>query len=102
MMMKSVAFLSLLFVTSHAFHVPNQARHKTTALSAVTAGDQDRRGFLASSMAAAASMMLPPMIQPAHADGVDYKAVAADVMDLVAKNPDYGPSKYYLALISNL
>ena len=89
--MKIAVLLSLLLAKSHAFHVPTQSRPKTTALSAV-AEDGSRRNFVAASMAAAASLMLPTM--PARAEGVDYKAVAADVMDLVKKNPDWGPSEY--------
>ena len=78
----------LLLATGHAFHVPSQIRHETTALQAE---DDARRSFLATSVAAATSFMLPSM--PAKADGVDYKAVAADIMDLVKADPDKGPSK---------
>lgn len=91
--MKFAALLSLLLVSSHAFQVPTQVRTTATSLAA-TSEDDARRIFLGSSMAAAASLMLPTM--PAHAadGGVDYKAVAADIMDLVKKNPDWGPSKF--------
>ena len=88
--MKFAVLLSLLLANSHAFHVPTQVRPQTSALSAV-AEDGSRRNFVAASMAAAASLMVPTM--PAHAEDVDYKAVAADIMELVKKNPDWGPSK---------
>ena len=62
--------------------------------------DDGRRAFMATGMTAAASWMLPPM--PAHAvdGGVDYKAVAQDVMKLVEKNPDWGPSKYFFIFLT--
>lgn len=92
MMIRSFAFmLSLLASSSHAFHVPSQVR-PSSALAA-----EDRRAFVASSMAAAASLMLNPTL-PAQADGgVDYKAVASDIMELCQKNPDWGPTFVRLA-----
>jgi len=93
--MKSAAFLCLSLATTCAFHAPAQVRHKATGLSAV-ADDGSRRAFVASSAAAAASFVLSP-IQPARADGVDYKAVAAEMMDLVKADPDKGPTLVRLA-----
>ena len=93
--MKFAALFSLLLASSHAFQVPTQVRPQKTALAA-TAEDDSRRTFMASSVAAAAALMLP--IMPAHADGgVDYKAVAADIMELVKKNPDWGPSELLMS-----
>ena len=52
----------------------------------------DRRGFVTGGIAAMSSLLLPQAL-PANAADVDYKAVAKDIMDLVEKNPDWGPSK---------
>ena len=55
--------------------------------------DAGRRAFVGAGLTAAVSLMLPQM--PAYADeGVDYKAVAKDIMGLVEKNPDWGPSEF--------
>jgi len=92
--MKLIAFLSLsLVTTSQAFQATTTpAKHQKVSPLFATAKDDARRGFLATGMAAAAFYWMIPT-QRARAEGVDYKAVAADVMDLVKKNPDWGPSK---------
>ena len=54
----------------------------------------NRRDFLANGGMAAVTALLP-QIRPAFADdGVDYKAVAKDIMNLVKDDPDKGPSTY--------
>ena len=52
----------------------------------------DRRSFLVAASGVTAATLLSPTL-PASADEVDYKAVASDIMDLVKKDPDKGPSK---------
>ena len=52
----------------------------------------DRRAFVTGGVAAASSLFLPQVL-PASAADVDYKAVAKDIMDMVEKDPDKGPSK---------
>jgi hypothetical protein len=39
-------------------------------------------------------MSLPVSADDSSTPTVDYKAVAKDIMDLVNKNPDWGPSKF--------
>lgn len=106
MFLKSLV-LALLVATNDAFQVGTgrNLHATTTALSSsrlkvhVDNGQQlynnhdGRRSFLVAGAACAASLLLQPII-PVHADGgVDYKAVAKDVMALVNENPDWGPSE---------
>lgn len=56
----------------------------------------DRRGFLVASGMAAATLLSPTL--PAFAEDVDYKSVASDIMDLVKKDPDKGPSKHSIPM----
>jgi len=57
----------------------------------------DRRSFLLSGLATAVTATSLGIPLPAVAASVDYKAVAADIMDLVKKNPDWGPTLVRLA-----
>jgi hypothetical protein len=89
------SFLSaaaLLFSSGDAFVPP--ATSITRSVPALSSAlNADRRGFLVAGGMAAATALLPNM--PAIADGgVDYKAVASDIMDLVKSDPDKGPSKF--------
>lgn len=56
--------------------------------------EEDRRAFLVASLTTAAASWAKPALA---ADAVDFKAVAADIMDLVAKDPDKGPTFVRLA-----
>ena len=84
-----------------AFVAPT-ANRIPTKLSATTsdeAGD-DRRSFLFKAAAASASLALGSSLgfpTTAHADGVDYKAVSADISKLVKDDPDKGPTLVRLA-----
>ena len=97
MFLRTLAIALLISPTAQAFQVGTSTATRTkpvVALKAHAEGQDDdgRRAFMATGMAAVASLMLPQM--PANADGgVDYKAVAKDIMKLVEKNPDWGPSK---------
>lgn len=57
-----------------------------------------RRAFVTSGVMAVASSLFLPQLAVADGSGggssVDYKAVAQDIMDLVKKNPDWGPSEF--------
>ncbi|KAL3903123.1 MAG: hypothetical protein SGARI_005520 [Bacillariaceae sp.] len=80
----------------HSFQLqqskPTVTPNSNSALHALSDGG-DRRSFMNGGVAAAASLLLPQFSAPANAaDAVDYKAVAQDIMDLVKKNPDWGPS----------
>lgn len=57
----------------------------------------DRRAFLLASTAALASGIVTSFPSQSSAATVDYKAVAADISDLVIKNPDWGPTLVRLA-----
>jgi hypothetical protein len=101
--MKSFLFASAVLLSSstEAFSPSIVARPAATASSSSFAlhairDVADRRGFfIASGMAAATALLSPTM--PAFADDVDYKAVAKDIMDLVNKDPDKGPTLVRLA-----
>jgi len=110
--MKTVLAVALLSVSAvsniSAFQVATttstSSSRTTTPLKAVQDTEDDsRRTFMASSMAAVAASFLggvsqapaPAYAAAAAAKEVDYKAVASDIMALVKKNPDYGPSKLY-------
>jgi len=66
--------------------------------SAASHDDSARRSFMTSSAAFAASLLLPQIPAYAVDENVDYKAVANDIMDLVKKNPDWGPSTFEVYL----
>ena len=75
---------------SVAHHVSSESL-SPFALHALS--NTNRRGFLATGGMVAATALLPHS-KPAFADdGVDYKAVAKDIMNLVKDDPDKGPSK---------
>jgi len=67
--------------------------------AAVPREDQtsERRVFLGSSLAFFLTTALNPVASYADGGAVDYKAVAADISDLVRKNPDWGPTLVRLA-----
>lgn len=97
MLMRSLLFALLVSPSAHSFQVSTStsANAKRVALKSHSDDQTDggRRTFMATGVTAAASLMLPKL--PAYADGgVDYKAVAKDIMKLVEKNPDWGPSEY--------
>lgn len=91
--MKLVATLLLaLPAFASAFIVAPAQQSASTQLFA-----NDRRNFLATGIAtgvAAAFSSPPPALA---ADGVDYKAVASDIADLIKKKPDQGPTMVRLA-----
>jgi len=62
-------------------------------------GVDGRRAFLSTSTVACLACLFKPTF--AHADGgdVDYKAVAADIADIIKKNPDKGPTLVRLVSI---
>jgi hypothetical protein len=91
------ALLSLLGSSVDSFQPVGRLSSKlSTSLQAHSqhydVANPDRRVFVTGGLVAAASALLLP--QPALADGVDYKAVAKDIMELVEKNPDWGPSEW--------
>jgi hypothetical protein len=106
----SVSLLSVLDFASafvHHHHNGNNGLHandvvmrsSTTVMTAHAnewSVENSRRTFVVSGMAAVASSLFLPQtnVLPVFADdsAVDYKAVAKDIMDLVEKNPDWGPS----------
>ncbi|CAB9525067.1 c peroxidase, mitochondrial [Seminavis robusta] len=100
-MIRTIATVALLSLTgSDAFQVVSSPFSRPMALHASTAdessSDDARRAFMATGAVGAFSLMMPNL--PAHAaDGVDYKAVASDIMDLVKANPDWGPTFVRLA-----
>ena len=88
---------------------PFQRHHEllTTHLSAAALNDDehcpegpvgsDRRGFLFAATAASASLWNGfPQPAAAAASTVDYKAVSADIAELVKNNPNWGPVRLYL------
>ena len=61
-------------------------------------GVDGRRVFLSTSTVACLACLFKPTL--VHADGgVDYKAVAADIADIIKKNPDKGPTLVRLVSI---
>ena len=56
-----------------------------------------RRDFVVSSIAGACSLVLGQPNTAFAAGSVDYKKVASDIMDLVKKDPDKGPTLLRLA-----
>lgn len=87
----------LLLAAQHAqAFLPNPTYSSTTAPSTeLHAHAADRRAFVTGGIGAATTLFLPQVapVHAADAASVDYKAVAKDIMDLVEKNPDWGPSK---------
>ena len=101
--MKSFLSIAVTFLLSSSIQFTNAFnpsvlsiyRPTTTSsfsLHAEANNISDRRGFLVTGGILAATSLSTP-IMPAHADDVDYKAVARDIMDLVSKDPDKGPSE---------
>lgn len=67
---------------------------------AATAGSyqtSDRRAFLGSSLALLLVDAATPFQANADDDAVDYKAVAADIEDLIKADPDKGPTMIRVA-----
>ena len=54
--------------------------------------DSSRRSFVVTSLVGAAGLVINPSRAQADANGVDYKAVAADIAATVKKSPDWGPT----------
>ena len=97
----SALVVGLLWQTCHAFQPTATVTtwRKLTRLQGATANDcnpVDRRVFVGS---VGAFLLTTTLANPAVADdaAVDYKAVAADVADLVKANPDWGPTLVRLA-----
>ena len=108
MLTKLLSCLALLSGQSaYAFAPSITATTKTTtagsALYSTTKSNDEngvdgRRAFLSTSAAACLACLFKPTI--VHADGdVDYKAVAADIADIIKKNPDKGPTLVRLVSI---
>jgi hypothetical protein len=89
-----ILLLNLLAAGSHAFQAGliSTSRPATVLKAVEEQQDDARRTFVATSMAAAASLFVPQTPPALAAGSVDYKAVASDIMDLVQKNPDWGPT----------
>jgi hypothetical protein len=89
-----------LVVQTGAFIAPSmQGRRDYSHLQAFKSAEEalasnDRRAFLWSTVAASLAVALP---FPANAAGVDYKAVATDIADMIKKEPDWGPTLVRLA-----
>ena len=112
----SISLLSLVDVTSAFVRQQPASRKSLSSSTSVLAAyhgkevrsfEHDRRTFTVNGMAAAVTSLFLPQIMtslPASADdsstSVDYKAVAKDIMDLVNKNPDWGPSKFCTVIIT--
>jgi hypothetical protein len=110
MFLKSLA-LAFLVSATDAFHPVRMGHHTdpatTTAPSTVSwkvhvERDQreendpnGRRSFMIGGTACIASLLIPTGAVRAEG-GVDYKAVAKDIMALVEANPDWGPSKSHV------
>ena len=118
MMLRSF-LISACLVAPHVFgfqpivcHNGVAKHNHLTNLHAASAGTttdenaKDRRSFLLSSSAFAASlasatasgfMVFPPTSAGASSSSVDYKAVAADIQSIVQATPDKGPTLVRLA-----
>ena len=74
-----------------------------SALYSTTKNDENgvdgRRAFLSTSTVACLACLFKPTLALADGD-VDYKAVAADIADIVKKNPDKGPTLVRLVSIT--
>ena len=112
MLTKVLSCLALFSGQSvYAFAPPSISAATTTktitagsALYSTTKNDENgvdgRRAFLSTSTVACLACLFgkPSFV---HADGdVDYKAVAADIADIVKKNPDKGPTLVRLVSIT--
>jgi hypothetical protein len=104
---ESLSLLCLFLMTGTTVVYPFQpvgnairlTKTSTTSLTAQLQSNENsstgRRAFVTGGVMAAASVLSFP--QYATADGsssLDYKAVAKDIIDIVQKNPDWGPSKF--------
>jgi len=109
MLTKVLSCLTLLSGQSaYAFAPPSvtSTAKTTTAGSALYSttksnenGVDGRRAFLSTSAVACLGCLFKPTM--VHADGdVDYKAVAADIADIIKKNPDKGPTLVRLVSIT--
>jgi hypothetical protein len=95
--------LFLTGTTVHPFQPVGQSLRvsktsTSTSLPALQCDDDNtssgRRAFVAGGVMAAASTLLFPQYAMADGNSVDYKAVAKDIIDVIQKNPDWGPSKF--------
>lgn len=110
-MFRLVVLFAALQATTLAFQplVAKIARHPVALQSSSLYRDDDddmeessttnRRAFLGSSLAILVAGAAHPSFadEEAAAAPLDYKAVAADIADLVKKNPDWGPTLVRLA-----
>ena len=104
-MMKTTAFIFLaswfpLSLRAFQTHPAIAARHHSRVLETQLAAA--RRDFVVSTLAGACSLVLgttPTATAAASEYGsvVDYQAVARDIMDLVKKDPNKGPTLVRLA-----
>ena len=102
--MNRIISRALLFLmasaSTHAFQPSSvvQTRRRSATMTALSSStkhdDKDRRQFLTAS---AAAFLSSPFLwglstSPAQAaDALDYKAVSADIAELIQKNPDWAP-----------
>jgi hypothetical protein len=77
-----------------AIRVPKTSTTSLTALQSDENSVSGRRAFVTGGVMVAASALLLPQYATADSISVDYKAVAKDIIDIVQKNPDWGPSKF--------
>lgn len=84
-----IATASYLLKNSLAFVPQKIVPVARSAILSLEAEDSSRRGFLGSaSIFAGCNMLGWPVVPPAFAADVDYKAVAADIKKLIAEDPD--------------
>ena len=87
-------FLLALLVATHAFQPTARASKPSFPMLQAVHDDQasDRRVFLGSSLTFFLAAVSNPLKSFADGGAVDYKAVAADISDLVKENKDWGPT----------
>lgn len=94
-MMKILLLSTALIAIGDAFSLSSKTVRPSTQLFSTPENSLDRRAFIWSGVAASLAMTTSPL--PSVAAGVDYKAVASDLSDLIKKNPDWGPTLVRLA-----
>ena len=94
-MMKILLLSIALIAIGDAFSLSSKTVHPSTQLFSTPENSLDRRAFIWSGVATSLALTTSPL--PSVAAGVDYKAVASDISDLVKTNPDWGPTLVRLA-----
>lgn len=107
---KVVASCALLCTSGVIAFAPsasvNVKQHHASSSSALLSASVDdgacdgRRAFLVTSAAAVVAGILAP--PAAHADGADYKAVAADIAKIIKSDPNKGPTLVRLVSLHNV